>query len=1195
MADDLATLGYKADLTGINKINRGLDSIGKESEKTEGRIGKSSKGINSSLMSVSKIAGAAALAMSAIGAKNIFSGITDESEQLQRNLLRTQALINSTGKSAQITADDLYESARDLALATLESTEGIMNAQQMMLTFKNISVQSYDEVIETAINLSSVTGQGLSSAMVQLGKALEDPVTGMTAMSRSGVSFSKAQKDMVKDMAASNDLLGAQNLILNELASQYGGVARNEAKGLAGAQDTFSQAIQELNIGLDETIGLTESMSDGYSEAASFVFYLRDNTDALVKSFASAAAVLGAYAVVQGGLALKSIVAMTTATRALAAATSFVTGPWGLLVGAIGVAATVFATTAGASDGITEALDRQGVKVDELNAKYEKMSNKRFGADAVDLQKQLIELDQQIADATSRYEQALSEPVQFVQTAAGEIQIPNPSIDESASALEKLTSKRTDLEALYQTMVNFFDESIPDKWQSSLEGGAGKVDEINKAYQRWLESVRNAADPTRELYQEIDKINTAMSKGDLPLSVGNARIKQLRDQIFELNESLSDNFGELEQWKSEMIAAVDPAIALRNEMARVSEGMRTGFIGSELGTKRLQQLQDEIDALSETAADPFDSIASGAMQAMQAMSMMFESGSKGAQMLSIAMQGVQLSQAAMSGSVGGMIAGGIGIVASIDAMFSDIEDNLEEIQSQQGLNEWDEKASSIDDSVSTVASATEDLVGINTDMLAALENLQSSLLSAAGVVVSGVETPTATANLKTFSMLSTGVADLFGSNLLTEMIDFLSFNWLFKGISSLLGGSSKVTNEGIEIIGGTMSDLLNDVTVQAFQELSYKKWRWGSTKTTTEYADVSDDVSNQFLLVFNSLADAVYEGATMLGMSSDAATEAINSFVLDTITISLEDMTVDEQAEALEEVFSEIFNNLTESVIPWLSDLQQTGEDLGTTLSRVASEVSIADMMVEYFGVTFGDKMANPEAYATAIDNITDMIGSVDDLADSVSSFVDAFASDDEKLSILFDSLTSALSDVGLALPSTAEEMYALMEGIDATTEEGQEQIATLLELTDTASSYYDLLEDANEAMADLSDTFASAVMDIYDVSDGVEQISLDAALAAARLGDFSLAELLDVSDYTLDTADYASLAEYNLAQAEAANKLLELSELSAAQSGDVQTEQLDTLLTINENIVASNEYLAALSTATSDNADAIERLAQAS
>ena len=468
----------------------------------------------------------------------------------------------------------------------------------------------------------------------------------------------------------------------------------------------------------------------------------------------------------------------------------------------------------------------------------------------------------------------------------------------------------------------------------------------------------------------------------------------------------------------------------------------------------------------------------------------------------------------------------------------------------------------------------DELVGINTSMLEALESLGDNIASAVGISIGDTSnadfsySPDVSSNALSF-ITDYSAVKLFGSNVITEIFDALSGNFIFKAIGKLLGGSSKVSDSGIEILGGAMVDILDGASVYAFQTVKSKKWAFSRTKTNTESV-LLDEASAQFSLVFESLADTVAEGASALGYSASYITDAINEFEIETQKISLKGLSTEEQQEEIEAVFSEIFNGLAESVVPFIDEFQTTGEELGTTLTRLATQVSVAEYAAKNLGFELGDKLADPYLFTQISDNLATMVGGVEDFASSVSSFINNFATDAIILDINASALTSALGDVGLYLPDTTSGFWELMQGLDGTTEAGQEQIATLLSLTDTASDYYNLLENTQESMADLSNTFASAINSIYGVSDAVTQVSIDSAIAAARIGDFSLAENLNASDYALSASDFSSLSEYNIAQAVVANKLLELSELSAQEAGSVETDQLDQLKAINKSIIDS-------------------------
>lgn len=600
------------------------------------------------------------------------------------------------------------------------------------------------------------------------------------------------------------------------------------------------------------------------------------------------------------------------------------------------------------------------------------------------------------------------------------------------------------------------------------------------------------------------------------------------------------------------------------------------------------KIADEINSLD---INPFQSMTEGAQDALQAMSGMFESGSKDAKKLAIAMQALNLVQAVGAvlnqgsgdpytafGRMAAMAAMVASLGISIGNLSGSFADESAARQESQNLNSWGEHATSIVDATEQTANATKKLVGINTDMLEALQNLTIALASASTIIAKNITIPTASG--KTIS----NVLDLGNySSALGQITDFATnlldptgiLGGVIGKIGSWLGGSSKVTDEGIRILGGSLSDLMEDVTIQAFQSIKYKKWRFGSTKRKTSFANLGDEVSAQFSLVFESIADSVATGAEILGFSADDISAALDAFVVKTTSLSLKDLSASKQAEVIENYFSSVFNSVAVAVVPFLRDFQQVGEELGATLSRLATEASMAEYLVNNLGVTFADKLTDQEAFITAADNLATLAGGVEELADQVASFTDAFATDTQKFMIYKEAMQSALEEVGLSLPSNAAGFYELMSSLDATTEAGQQQIATLLGLTDTASAYYDLLDDT-------AGRFRDAAEALYDISYAAVQVSLDSALAAARLGDFSLAEALDLNSIGPSTSDFSSALEFNLARAETAAKLNELAMLQEG-SATIDEKQLTVLEEIRDSLNSRDTIDASQSLSTNE------------
>jgi hypothetical protein len=172
-------------------------------------------------------------------------------EQFERASLKTQAILRATGNASGQTANSIRELSKQIAANTLATTAGVETAAQKLLTFKSISEDTFRRTLELSQDLAEVGFGSIETAVVQLGKALEDPAKGLTALTRVGVSFSAQQKETIQSLYDMGDALGAQTLLLDAVEQQVGGTGRAAAGGLSGAYDTLSQNVEEflLNVG----------------------------------------------------------------------------------------------------------------------------------------------------------------------------------------------------------------------------------------------------------------------------------------------------------------------------------------------------------------------------------------------------------------------------------------------------------------------------------------------------------------------------------------------------------------------------------------------------------------------------------------------------------------------------------------------------------------------------------------------------------------------------------------------------------------------------------------------------------------------------------------------------------------------------------------------------------------------------------
>jgi hypothetical protein len=171
----------------------------------------------------------------------------------QRVFAQTEATLKSTGTTANGTAKEIAGLAASLQKSTAFNDEAILSGQNLLLTFKGIQNQAgagndiFNQASATMLDFARAMKTGPSEAAIKLGKALQDPTRGVTALRKSGVDFTKDQMDMIKVLQESGDLMGAQKIVLAELQSQFGGSAAAYAKTFTGQLESMNNELNDLS------------------------------------------------------------------------------------------------------------------------------------------------------------------------------------------------------------------------------------------------------------------------------------------------------------------------------------------------------------------------------------------------------------------------------------------------------------------------------------------------------------------------------------------------------------------------------------------------------------------------------------------------------------------------------------------------------------------------------------------------------------------------------------------------------------------------------------------------------------------------------------------------------------------------------------------------------------------------------------
>jgi Phage-related minor tail protein len=229
-----------------------IGAIGKDFEGLERKVSKTSgvfKTLKANWLAITAAFAAgiytiAKLTKGILGLANAY-GIQEAAER------RLEAVIIATNHAAGLNIEQLVKMAGAMQKVTTFGDEMILEGMAILATFKEIKGEAFEKTMMAALDMSVVLKQDLRSGLIQLGKALNDPITGITALRRVGVSFSKEQTEVIKALAETGQIAKAQALILEELNSEFGGAAQAEAETYAGKIKQLGNVFSDLK----ETIG----------------------------------------------------------------------------------------------------------------------------------------------------------------------------------------------------------------------------------------------------------------------------------------------------------------------------------------------------------------------------------------------------------------------------------------------------------------------------------------------------------------------------------------------------------------------------------------------------------------------------------------------------------------------------------------------------------------------------------------------------------------------------------------------------------------------------------------------------------------------------------------------------------------------------------------------------------------------------
>jgi len=317
-------LNLLADVSGFNK----------ELEAAQGKMGAFQD-------KVKKAGRVASLALGGLAAAGF--GAVKAAEEVAVANARLDNILTEMGYPQA--TERVKDYAAALELTTAVDGEVIKLTQAKLATFKNLTATvntaggAFDRATVAALDMAAAGFGTAEGNAVQLGKALEDPIKGITALRKSGITFTEDQQNLIKSLMESNDVLGAQEIILAAVEGQVGGTAEATATDSAKMKLALENVVEAIGKGL---LPMFKNLSD-------FVLRFTPVLEANASKFLIVAGVIAAVAVsvkvLQIGMAAFNAIILIT--NGLVAAFNFVLAlnPIGLVVIAIGllVAALVIA------------------------------------------------------------------------------------------------------------------------------------------------------------------------------------------------------------------------------------------------------------------------------------------------------------------------------------------------------------------------------------------------------------------------------------------------------------------------------------------------------------------------------------------------------------------------------------------------------------------------------------------------------------------------------------------------------------------------------------------------------------------------------------------------------------------------------------------------------------------------------------
>ena len=281
------------------------------------------------------------------------------------------------------TLQELQEVADKFGKTTLFNQEDFTRGFNLLTSFRNIGVDAYERVAQSAADIAQVNQVDVSTSFMQLAKALQDPERNLSNLNRSGIAFTKQQTEVIKQLMKTNKVAEAHAMILDIVDESYNQLAQAAAGGFAGSVDTLGESFRDFS----ETLGkllvpVIQPVVEGLTSLLNFLNTEGGQATMIIIGLAGAAKTLSLTLPLLSAAMLKVAAAGGVLTIALNAI------PFVALATGAGLLTTAIIKTKnkqkelndaikdGASDDVAKALKEQRAEYEKIDKRLQKTTGR---------------------------------------------------------------------------------------------------------------------------------------------------------------------------------------------------------------------------------------------------------------------------------------------------------------------------------------------------------------------------------------------------------------------------------------------------------------------------------------------------------------------------------------------------------------------------------------------------------------------------------------------------------------------------------------------------------------------------------------------------------------------------------------------------------------------------------------------------